>query len=113
MVKVHCDNEAVVEMLKKGYSRDEYLMHLLRCMFFGTAWYDFCLRPVHISGARNVVADAISRNNLSVLQSQVPELGAMAPATIIPAVSGLLIQQIPDWTSTDWSRLFSNYLRQE
>ena len=24
-IKVHCDNEAVVEMLKKGYSRDNHL----------------------------------------------------------------------------------------
>ena len=32
-VRVHCDNEAVVEVLQKGCARDGDLMHLLRCVF--------------------------------------------------------------------------------
>ena len=33
-VKVLCDNQEVVEVIQSRYSRDDNLMHLLRCLFF-------------------------------------------------------------------------------
>ena len=33
-VLVHCDNEAVVHVIRQQTSRDPGLMHLLRCMHF-------------------------------------------------------------------------------
>ena len=112
-VRVHCDNEAVVEVLWKGYARDDHLMHLLRCVFFVTAFYEVSLKPVHISGPSNTVADAISRNNLAVFQSQVPHVAATAPTRIPPVVINLLIRKCPDWTSVPWCQLFKNFLQQE
>ncbi len=56
-VIVHCDNEAAVN---SGYSQDQQIMHLLRCLFFIKAHFQLELRVVHIPGADNVVADAIS-----------------------------------------------------
>ena len=110
---MHCDNEAVVEVLRKGYARDDYLMHSLRCVFFITAFYEMFLKPVHIPGPTNTVADAISRNNMGIFQSQVPQVATMAPARIPPSVVDLLIQQCSDWTSAHWSQLFKNSLQLE
>ena len=112
-VRVHCDNEAVVEVLQKGCARDGDLMHLLRCVFFITAFYETSLKAVHIPGTSNTVADAISRNNMVAFQSQVPHIAAIAPTGIPPAAVSLLIQHRPDWTSVAWSQLFKNFLQQE
>ena len=88
-------------------------MHLLRCMFFITAFYEMSLKAVHFLGTSNTVADAISRNNMIGFQSQVPHVVAIAPAGIPPAAINLLIQHHPDWTSVAWSQLFKNFLQQE
>jgi len=83
-IVVYCDNEAVVEMLGAGYSKEPNLMQLLRCVFFVTAFFESSLRPVNIIGSSNVVADAISRNNLALFCSQVPE--ALPASVNLPPV---------------------------
>ena len=94
-VRVHCDNEAVVEVIKAGYSREPYLMHLLRCVFFITTFHEITMFPVHIPGLENRAADAISRNNISIFYSQVPQADP-TPMVVPPEVIQLLIQQCPD-----------------
>jgi len=69
---VHCDNQAVVEVINSGSSKDVILMHLLHALFFISAHNDFAVKATHIQGERNTVADAISRNNHAVFFSQVP-----------------------------------------
>ena len=61
-VRPNCDNEAVVIVINSGYSRDSFLMHVLRCIFFFSATFDFNLTAAHIPGCYNTLADAISRN---------------------------------------------------
>ena len=39
-IVVHCDNEAVVEVVAAGYSKEMNLMHLLRCLFLVTAVHE-------------------------------------------------------------------------
>ena len=39
-VQFQCDNAAVVAALKKGSAKDEFIMHLLRSMWFFTAFYN-------------------------------------------------------------------------
>ena len=63
-VLAHCDNQAVVEVVNAGYSKDPHLMQLLRSLFFVTAHLEIALRAVHIPGESNRGADAISRDNL-------------------------------------------------
>ena len=109
-IVVHCDNEAVVEVVAAGYSKEMNLMHLLRCLFLVTAVPELSLRSVHIPGIQNVAADAISRNNMLVFNTQVP--GATpAPVDLPPEALDLLIGQRPDWTSPAWCRWFSNWLQ--
>ena len=71
-VLVHCDNKAVVSVLN-GCAKDTLLVHLLRCIFFIAAHYELSVRAAHIPGKDNMAADAISRDNLPLFHSQVPQ----------------------------------------
>ena len=57
----HCDNQAVVEVVNSGYSKDVELMQLLCSLFFITAYLEISLEAVHIPGHCNTGVDAISR----------------------------------------------------
>ncbi len=94
---------AVVAVLKTLTSKDTLIMHLLRCLAFYAAHYGFEIESYHIPGMQNVAADAISRNNLTVIPSLIPQ----AAQQIIPqAILELLVLQIPDWGSPTWTHLF-------
>ena len=108
-VTVHCDNEGAVAVVNSGYSRIPPIMHMLRCLFFIRAYYQITLRAVHVPGRENDLADAISRNNLSVLFSQVPQ--AINGTVIVPPMLlSVVLEHQPDWTSVDWCQLFRNCL---
>ena len=109
-VLVHCDNQAVVEVVNSGASKDQNLAQLLRCLFFITAEFQLALKATHITGHSNVQADAISRNNLSLFFSQVPN-ATRSPSPVPSAIVELLITRKPDWTSPVWSQLFTSCLR--
>ena len=65
-VQVLCDNAAVVAILNQNSSRDKEVMHLIRCLAFITAKFQFLLSASHIPGVENTAADAFSRNKLDV-----------------------------------------------
>lgn len=85
-------------------------MHLVRCLFFIAAMWDILLVACHIPGSCNLVADAISRDNLSVLFLKVPRAQRQPTPVPRPQVE-LLITVQPDWTSENWRRLFKNSLQ--
>ena len=62
----HCDNQAVVEVINSGSCRDANLMQLLRGLHFVKAHFDISMKAVHIPGQKNGLADAISRDKLSL-----------------------------------------------
>ena len=68
------DNMAVVDILKSRTSRDQLLMHLLRCLVFYAAFYRFYFVSEHVPGVLNTAADAISRNNVSLFLSLNPQM---------------------------------------
>ena len=106
-VVVHCDNESTVAVINTGYSRVVKIMHLLRCLFFIKARFNMWVKALHVPGRDNIVADAISRNNLTILLSQIPS--AQSTRDVIPDVLlQLLMTERPDWTSPSWSRLFGS-----
>ena len=108
---VHCDNQAVVSVTNSGYSKNSDMMHLLRCLFFISAYWGFELRVEHIPGERNVAADAISRGNMHLLFQVCPNALPQA-SPIPPALIQLLVMQCPDWMSHSWVRLFKSCLKQ-
>ena len=100
----HTDNMAVVAMLQNRTARDPVARHLLRCLYFYSAIYQFQHRGEHVPGVLNVAADALSRNHMSIFSSLIPQA---RPTAIPTAVSTLLLANEPDWGSSDWIGLFS------
>ena len=110
VVMFHCDNEGAVAAVNSGYSKIQGILHLLRCLFFIQAHYGVHIRAVHVPGSRNMLADVISRNNLSFLFSQVPE--AVSSYTPVPQdLMEVLFRRQVEWTSASWCQQFRNCLR--
>ena len=104
----HSDNSAVVAMLSKWSAGPLSAHHLVRCLYFYSAFYRFDFAAEHISGVSNVVADALSRNNVHLF----PSLLSQAYRSRIPLpILDLLIYRQPHWGSNDWIRLFVATLR--
>lgn len=108
-VRVQCDNQAVVDVIRSRYCRDDNLMHLLRCLFFVEARHNFSLVPEHIPGKHNRIADALSRNRASASFLQDMSLDPL-PAAIPPAAITVLLDPSLDWLSRTWTDLFSSIL---
>ena len=105
MVLMYCDNQAAVISLNTGRCRETWTMLLIRCLFFIKAFYRLELRFVHLPGKDNVLANALSRNDIGYFYSQVP---AAHRYRIPPRVFNVLATQQPDWTSVTWTQLFSS-----
>ena len=70
------DNMAVVSTLSAQSTRKTMLSHLLRCLFFWEARFNFSHSAEHLAGKLNTAANALSRNNLSVFHSLTPQVKA-------------------------------------
>lgn len=104
------DNMGVVDLLKSRSSADKLLMHMMRCLAFYSAFYRFQFIAEHIPGIHNTAADAISRNNLLLFYSLVPQ---SRQVSLPPAVVDLIVNTRPDWGSQAWTTLFTSSLIRE
>ena len=111
-VVCQCDNLAVVNALNKGSARDPILAHLLRCLHFYAAHYQFCVEASHTPGKLNVAADALSWNNLPVFFSSNPQ-AAQGPDQPSAAAILMAAQSSLNWTSPNWRELFMTTLEQD
>lgn len=105
-VRFQSDNTAVVALLNSGSSRDDELMHLMRCLVFVMAKFNFTVSASHIRGDHNVLADALSRNGCKTFHFNYPQAHPR-PTSIPPALLDLLLTQKPDWTSRPWTSLWN------
>ena len=108
----YCDNMSVVKALIIGSYREPSgaVMHLLRTLTFFSAIFGFVLRAQHVASLDNGPADAISRDNLSLLFSQVSN-AAREPAPIPEERWTLLVREQPDWLSKRWKNPFTSFCR--
>ena len=106
-VKVQCDNMAVVYLINDGSSRDEEAMHLLRCLAFISARFEFYMFAVHIRGVDNLLADALSRDKCALFLQLFPQASPQ-PTAIPAALLDLIILTKPDWTESSWTELWTN-----
>ena len=106
-VLVHCDNEAAVHMLASRSSRDAQLNHLLRCLFFIEAEFNFALSGTHIAGVDNHLADDLSRDKLSCFLSKLPQAHTL-PSPIPKPLTTALLDTHATWTSPSWIQQFIN-----
>ena len=72
-ILARCDNMAVVAIINSGTSKNPQAMNLMRCLSFLCATWEFRMQSAHISGVHNIVADALSRDNLSLFRSCYPQ----------------------------------------
>ena len=57
---MHCDNQAVVEIWKKGTTKYPEVMALVRMLYFCVAQYNIPVLVTHLAGTDNSIADALS-----------------------------------------------------
>ena len=105
-VRCRCDNQAAVSVLATRSCRDPLLMHLLRCLFFIEALFEFEIVAVHIRGTTNTLADNLSRNDLHAFFSTAQHMDSV-PTQIRPQLPALLLGT-DDWTSPAWAASFSS-----
>ena len=82
----HCDNEGVVAAVRGGCCKDPTLAHMLRCLFFLWAKYVVLLMARHIPGVENWAADSLSRNNLPLFFTLLPQ--AQRHPEVVPEGTG-------------------------
>ena len=106
-IHFHSDNMPVVLILQNHSASNLTAHHLLRCFYFFTAYYQFDYSIEHVPGIMNSAADALSRNNLPVFHSLIPQ----ATRTEVPAaVTHMLLTHQPDWGSAQWISQFNSTL---
>ena len=100
VVRCHCDNQSVVDVIRGGYCKDPVMANMLRCLFYLEAQFNMVLTAVHVAGVDNEVADAISRNKMDVFFNLVPQ--AMQAAAPCPEglIQKLVLQET--WTPAIW-----------
>ncbi len=96
------DNMATVEIVNSGTCKDPEATHLVRSLFFIAAHLNFSLQASHIRGADNGLVD---ENNRVIFLFTFPQAYPF-PTQILRVVVEVLLTQKPDWTSTNWNRLF-------
>jgi len=105
----HCDNMAVVEVINRQAAKDALLSHLMRCLFFSSAHFDFDIVARHTPGAQNGAADALSRNKLPLFHTQMPRM-AHDPTPIPVQLAESLSRAHPDWDANKWMGWYSYIL---
>ena len=99
----------ITRQLASYSARDPPLMHLLRSLFFTEAHFDFEHKMVHIPGEENGIADALSRNDMSIFSSLLPQ-AAPLPSAIPQSLIELLSDRSLLWTSPRWRGLLRSSL---
>jgi len=104
-VQFKCDNLPLVEAINKGSSKDNMVMHLLRCLWFFSAYFDISITAIHFPGVLNTLADMLSRNQVCRFLHLHPEV-SFIPTFLPPSLLSLLSPHQLDWTSPAFIKLF-------
>ena len=108
-VLFQCDNMGVVAAVQKGACKEQHAMHLLRWLWFFTAYYDIAISIEHIAGVRNCAADHLSRNNMQAFFLSVPQ-ASLLPTPLPLELTEIALGSNPDWTSPAFKRQFSSII---
>ena len=69
-----CDNLAIVAVINKQTSKNSSIMALLRSLVVVCLKYNIMFTAKHIPGKRNIIADLLSRSQISSAQEIAPQL---------------------------------------
>ena len=104
-VEFNCDNEAVVHSLVAGSCKERNMAHMLRCLFFIEAKFNFSIVASHVPGVLNVQADALSRNQPQIFFNSNPQ--AITTPSSVPKELITGLTKLDLWTSPTWAKWFS------
>ena len=107
MISCRCDNQVVVAILHSHVSEDTHLVHMLRCLFFIEAHYQFYISASYISMHDNVLADDLSHTCLSSFFAKVPQTDTQ-PTPVPPLLLSLLFNPDMDWVLPTWTSQFQD-----
>ena len=85
VIQFMVDNMAVIDVIKASHSNDLHMMHLIQLLVFLASKYNFLFTAMHVPGRLNVIADASSRNNMSMFFMQAPQADSQ-PTAVAPAL---------------------------
>ena len=110
-VSFSSDNDAVVAVLKKGTAKGAPLLHLLQCLSFFAAIFQFAFTAKNITGKHNQAADAISQGKFDLFSS-IHQQTHTEPVQIPQPLQDLVVAQSPNWNSPRWMQLLIDTLQQ-
>ena len=96
-VEFKCDNQSVVDSINKGSSKEPMTMHLLRYLWFFSAYFGIRVTASHIPGVVNIAADQLLRNKSVEFPQANPHTSSI-PLTIPTPLLKLVSPQMQDWT---------------
>ena len=108
-VMCHSDNLAALNIVNQQSAKDPLMCHLLKCLFFVCACFEFDLGAHHTPGAINGAADALSCDRLHLFFPQMPTASPTPTPIPLTLIEGLS-QACPDWKATHWITWFSSTL---
>jgi hypothetical protein len=82
----HCDNQATVFAINKARSGSPAMMQLMRRLALVAAKYNFAFAASHIPGAKNLIADSLSRLQLNLFHARAPDANPLPtplPETVL------------------------------
>ena len=109
-IRWRCDNQAAVRVILTRLCRDNAMMHLLRCLFFFEAHYQFQVVAVHVPGKENVLADDLSRDHLSSFLSKAPQMAQVA--STFPQQLPAVLLTPGNWMCPRWTKTFASFFNE-
>ena len=109
-ITVHCNNMAIVQSWSNQSARHPGILHLLRKLFFITAKHSFIVRLVHLPGKLNRIADALSRNQLSLFSALAPKANPQL-TPVPPELAELSVTRWRSFSTEHWPHPLRRGLR--
>ena len=66
-IEFKCDNHALVEAINKGSFKDSMVMHLLRSLWFFTAYFDISIWATHLPGGTEYIGRHVIKKSARVI----------------------------------------------
>ena len=82
-VEFHTDNMALVSILNKSSSKKPHIMTLVRALVLAMLKYNFTFYAIHVPGVENILADALSRQQMERFRESHPSANIF-PESIPP-----------------------------
>jgi len=95
-----------VAAINKG-SKEETMMHLIRCLWFFTAVFDIYITVTHIVEIANNAADMLSRNQANKFLTAFPQIST-SPTPLPQSLFHLASPSKLDWMFRQFRKLFKN-----